>query len=313
MILITGGMGFIGLHAAMSLLGLGEDVVITRFREYRLPSFLLPFLNKRLFVEKADVRNAEDLLRAGRKYAVTGIMHLASPPLRGPVAEGLRSNAEGLLQVLEAGSKLEVDRIVLASSIAIYAGVDADVWREDAPLPIDSPYPMTAYKKMFEIIGCYYSAQTQLSVVSARISAYGPLARGLYFFPAQAAHAAVKGVPVSTLIKGGNPPHAEDGIDFAYVTDTAEVLARLQTAASLRHSVYNIGSGRRVTNREIADAVRLASPDAVIDLQPGQSDHPLYPPLHIGRLKEELGWSPRYSVERGIAEYIDWLKMGNPF
>ena len=38
--LLIGGMGFIGLHTARGLLDAGEDVVLTRFRSWRLPSFL---------------------------------------------------------------------------------------------------------------------------------------------------------------------------------------------------------------------------------------------------------------------------------
>lgn len=73
MIMITGGMGFIGLHAARALLDLGEDVIITRYREDRLPSFLVPYLNKRLFIETVDVLQAESLLGAGKSTRSPGL------------------------------------------------------------------------------------------------------------------------------------------------------------------------------------------------------------------------------------------------
>ena len=38
--MITGGMGFIGLHASKAFLDAGEDVVITRYRSHRIPSYL---------------------------------------------------------------------------------------------------------------------------------------------------------------------------------------------------------------------------------------------------------------------------------
>jgi len=40
MVLITGGMGFIGLHTARRFLDAGEDVVVTQFRTRREPSFI---------------------------------------------------------------------------------------------------------------------------------------------------------------------------------------------------------------------------------------------------------------------------------
>ncbi|MBB6730413.1 NAD-dependent epimerase/dehydratase family protein [Cohnella zeiphila] len=315
MILITGGMGFIGLHAAQALLDEGEDVVLTRYREHRLPPSLFPQLDRKLFVEQVDIAEPDALLTAGRKYGVSGILHLASPPMLGPAAGSIRSQVAGLLNVLEAGSALNVRRVVLASSIAVYAGADGALWREDVPLPLESPYPMTAYKKLTEIIGSFCSGAMSLDTVSVRFSAYGPLARGLHFLPAQAVLAAVRGKPLSAFVRGGIDalPYAEDGIDFAYVKDVAAALARLLAAPSLRHRVYNIGSGRIVPNREIAEAARRAVPGAGLELRPGRSGEAIYPALDIARLREELGWSPRYTIEQGIAEYADWLRQGNAF
>lgn len=313
MIMITGGMGFIGLHAARALLDLGEDVIITRYREDRLPSFLVPYLNKRLFIETVDVLQAESLLGAGKKHAVTGLMHLASPRMNVPPTEGMQQTVQSLLHVLECGSRLEVRRVVLASSIAVYAGVEMPLWREDDALPVQAPYPMTAYKKVTETIGDFYSRQAGLEVVSARFSAFGPLARGLYFLPAQAVHAAVNGLPLSSYSRGGLLPYEEEGMDVAYVTDTAEALARLQTAPSLAHSVYNIGTGQVTTHKQMVEAILRVVPDARLELRPGKGDGPQYPAMDISRIYEELGWQPRYSLDLAIAEYAALLRYGNPF
>ncbi|WP_163881710.1 NAD-dependent epimerase/dehydratase family protein [Paenibacillus favisporus] len=313
MIMITGGMGFIGLHAARALLDLGEDVIITRYREDRLPSFLVPYLNKRLFIETVDVLQAESLLGAGKKHAVTGLMHLASPRMNVPPVEGTQQTVQSLLHVLECGSRLEVRRVVFASSIAVYAGVEMPLWREDDALPVQAPYPMTAYKKVAETIGDFYSRQAGLEVVSARFSAFGPLARGLYFLPAQAVHAAVNGLPLSSYLRGGLLPYEEEGMDVAYVTDTAEALARLQTAPSLAHSVYNIGTGQVTTHKQMVEAILRVVPDARLELRPGKGDGPQYPAMDISRIYKELGWQPRYSLDLAIAEYAAWLRDGNPF
>ena len=171
---------------------------------------------------------------------------------------------------------------------------------------------MTAYKKVFEIVGDYYSVRTKMSSVCARIAAYGPLARGLNFLPARAVHAAVKGVTGPELAPGEAAPYADDAMDFAYIKDTAEALAGLQLAPVLNHSIYNIGGGKSLSNREVADAVQKAVPGAKIELQPGRSSQPQYPALDISRLKEDIGWTPRYTIDSGIAEYVAWLKAGNP-
>ena len=81
MILITGGLGMIGLHTARNLLDMGQDVVLTQYRVARMPDFLKDELGKRAHVEQLDVMDGEALLDIGRRYEIDGICHLAAPGL----------------------------------------------------------------------------------------------------------------------------------------------------------------------------------------------------------------------------------------
>ncbi|HYZ82693.1 MAG TPA: NAD-dependent epimerase/dehydratase family protein, partial [Solirubrobacteraceae bacterium] len=74
--LITGGLGFIGSHTARALLDLGEHCVVTRHSATRVPDFLQPELGSQLHVEPLDVEDAAALLELGKRYAITGIVHL---------------------------------------------------------------------------------------------------------------------------------------------------------------------------------------------------------------------------------------------
>jgi UDP-glucose 4-epimerase len=56
--------------------------------------------------------------------------------------------------------------------------------------------------------------------------------------------------------------------------------------------------------------VKKLVPTAQIDLPPGRG--PRYRPnayLDIARLKQEVGYRPEYTIERAVAEYLDWLKI----
>src|SRR5262249_54009789 len=172
MILITSGAGFIGQHTAKALLDAGENVVLTS-SVGRDSEYLAAYIGHGVIIEKANVLDGPRLTEVGRKHAITGIIHLASGPMFGSLAEGLRDTVQGFINVLETASTLGVKRVSFASSIAIYAGVDDALWREDAPLPMASPYPMTAYKKVCEVYGQYYALRMQMSVVSLRIAAFG--------------------------------------------------------------------------------------------------------------------------------------------
>lgn len=326
MILITGGMGFVGLNTTKALLTVGEDIVLTTSlptdaaiarmnQTMREPNFLTPCIGKRVFVETVDILNAEKLTEVGRLRGVTAIVHLVGGPMIGPLSQGLRDNMLTSLSMLEAASAIGVKRVVQASSIAIYAGVSVDApWREDAPLPIASPHPMTAYKKISEICADYYSLRTNLNVVSVRFGAYGPLTRWRRFFLHRAVDAAVRGVPGPELTPGETTFYEDDNTgDWCYVADLASAITSLLLASTLTYSLYNVGSGKILSNRDAAEAVRRAVPNSIVSLQPGGSGSPINPPLDISRIQSDTGWAPQYTIDSGVAEWIGWLKAGNQF
>jgi UDP-glucose 4-epimerase len=74
MILVTGGLGFIGSHTVRALTRAGEECVLLQRRTPQVPPHLagLP-----VHVVQADVADLGALLAVGRRYPITGIVHLA--------------------------------------------------------------------------------------------------------------------------------------------------------------------------------------------------------------------------------------------
>ena len=81
MILITGGLGFIGLHTARALLDLGQSCVLIQHRTARQPDFIKNEIGQRIFIEEADIADQNTLLTIGERHKITGIIHLAGPGL----------------------------------------------------------------------------------------------------------------------------------------------------------------------------------------------------------------------------------------
>jgi UDP-glucose 4-epimerase len=130
--------------------------------------------------------------------------------------------------------------------------------------------------------------------------------------PSRMAHAAVRGVPAEFPNNRYGAPFAEDDVDFCYVKDCAAAIQLLQMADSLPNRVYNVGGGRGVTQRELVDATCKVVPDAQIPINEGHS--PTYRPdpwLDISLATADVGYRPDYDVERGMADYIQWLRS-NP-
>lgn len=307
MILITGGLGMIGVHTARHLLDMGEDVVLTQYRVNREPDFLKPELGKRAFIEQLDVMDGERLLDLGKRYKFTGIAHLAAPGLGalGP-ADDYKVNAYGLLNILQAAEAWGVRRVGLASSIAVYSGVRQGPFREDQPLRIYGGNHVEAYKKMFEILGAHYAQRTGLDIVMLRIAGiYGPIDHNLFNVVTRFLHMALgREVP--------NWPgelFSEDGNDLCYVRDCARGIALLLTAGKLNHTCYNVASGSASSIGEVAAAVKARIPDAKLPVKPGRGpNYRANPSMEIARISEDVGYKPQFTLGQSIDDFLAWLK-----
>lgn len=309
MILITGGMGFIGLHTARRFLDVGEDVVLTRYRAWREPAFLRGELGSRVPVEMLDLADGWALLDVLKRYSVTGVVHLASPGLGAATTQAYGCGLSALVNVLEAARQQGVSRITIASSVAVYANVGPGPWREDTPLPVESPNYTAAAKKAVEILALHFADSTGLDVVALRLAGiYGPLYHSMSNLTSRLCHAAVRGSQPDLAGVRSGPPYAEAAGDLCYVKDCAAGIQLVHMAPSLRHRVYNVGAGRATSNAELASAVAVAVPGAEFTLPSGAVGNAADAYMDLGRVSEDVGYSPSYGVTAGIAEYVEWLR-----
>jgi UDP-glucose 4-epimerase len=313
MILITGGLGFIGSHTAQALLDLGESCVLVQRRTAGAPASPV---GAQVTVEQADITDLTALLDVGTRHKITGIVHLAGsmpwPPGSDQPIEAARKAIGGLFNVLQAAQDWGVERVGIASTIGVYGGITAQgPLSEDTPLPMTSGHVIPAFKKIGELLADHLADATGIEIVSYRIAAiWGPLGRAADpFFPApQLVHAAARGT-APDLSSLRFPAYAEDSIDLCYVKDCGRAIALLQLADKLSHRTYNVASGRATTNAEVIAAVKKVIPDARIELPAGGTGQRRY--LDITRIQQDTGYRPAYDTERAAADYITWLRAGN--
>lgn len=313
MILVTGGLGFIGSHTVRALLDLGESCVLVQRRSAGVPPSLA---DEQVVVERADITDLTALRDIGTRHKITGIVHLAGsmpwPPDADEPVDSARKALGGLFNVVQAAQDWGVDRVGVASTIGVYGGItEQGPFREDMPLPMVSGHVIPAFKKIGELLSDHLAGATGLDIVTYRIGAiWGPLGRPASpFFPApQLVHAAVLGTtPDLSLLH--SPAHAEDAIDLCYVKDCGRAIALLQLADRLDHRTYNVASGRATTNADVIAAIRQVVPDARIELPTGGSGQ--QPHLDITRARQDAGYQPEFDTERAVADYVAWLRAGH--
>ena len=291
---ITGAAGFIGSHLAETLQAQGHDVVgIDCFTDYYDPA-LKEENARRLDVRRLDL--AEDELDFA---GFDGVFHLAGQP--GVRSFGdvfplyLRRNVLASQRVFEAAVRDGV-KVVFASSSSIYGAAERYPTPEDTlPHPL-SPYGIT--KLTCEHLADAYRRQFGLDCVVVRyFNAFGPRQRPDMAFTRIA----------TALAEGGRFELFGDGAQsrsWTYVSDVVDA-----TIAALGGTgTYNVGGALEASmNESIAlfesvsrrrlDVVRYEEPVAG-DQRRTQAD--------TTRIREELGWQPRVSLENGIEAQWTW-------
>lgn len=315
MILITGGLGHIGSATVRALHEMGEECVLIQRRSPVIPDgrFATP-----VAAVQADVKDLGALRAIGRDYTITGIIHMAGSmpwppsPDEAPV-DAAREALGGLFNIIQVAQEWGVQRVSLASTIGVYAGLPhTGALSEELPVPLTAPHVIPTFKRISELLGNHLAKAADLEIIHLRISgAWGPLGHLPNFaFPApQFVYAAATGTPVDLSGVGGRL-QADDGLDLCYVYDLGRATALLQTAASLTYGTYNVGAGRMTTNTEVINVIKSVVPEFEVELEPGSSMPPSY--LDITRLHQDTGYEPEWDVERSVADYIAYFRAGNP-
>ncbi len=177
MILITGGLGFIGSHVALQLLSRGEQVVLvdnlananlqTLARMEYIAQMYLPFV-------KVDVRNTPALNKVFEEFSIDAVVHCAAfksieesnvKPL-----EYYNDNVSCIMSLLRAMQRTGVRQLVNISSLAVY-GTSSSSLTENTPFVYDYPNPYIKSQQMIEnIIADTFKTDNEWKIATLRVS-----------------------------------------------------------------------------------------------------------------------------------------------
>ena len=302
-VLITGGAGFIGSHAADRFLAEGWTVhlldnLATGKRE-NVPSGAV--------LHEHDIREpAAAALVAVLRPRV--LLHLAAQmDVRKSVAEPVfdaGTNIIGSLSLLEAvrhGSP--ATRIVFSSTGGVLYG-DHTVPPNVETFPKDPESPYAIAKLSVELYLAYYARVHGLDTVSLR---YGNV-----YGPRQDPHgeAGVVAIFCGRLLDGRALTIYGDGLqtrDYVYVTDVADATWRASTQdlpepALLDSRAFNMGTGVGTPVVRLAEVLRTVSgTDVEIEYAPRRPGEQQESYVDVGKAARLLGWSPRVTLEDGLA------------
>jgi nucleoside-diphosphate-sugar epimerase len=313
MIMITGGMGFLGSSMAKLLCEQGHHILVTVHKQKELAPFLEPYRDKNLFISPLDITNLEEVEQTIRTYGVKSIIHAASVyEGKGTLYDAMRVNVVGTINILEASVRNGISRISALSSEAVYQGIkQMEPLKEDQLLSVESDRHIPGTKRAEENLAQLYAVKHDLDVILIRASRiYGPLFMGTRTPINRMLQAAIHGNVCDLL-----HIDEDEGHDNIYVKDCARGVVMIHTARKVKHRIYNLGTGKLTTFGEIRDAIVKVFPETKISLGKNlgnvtatKSPLDINACLDITRIREELGFKPEYDIDKGMRANITWLK-----
>ena len=310
-ILVTGGLGLIGHNIVKKLENLGEQVVITDTRTNYgiIPQTEIDYLISQRIkliktdkIHRIDISEKDNVEWLFRHYTPSAVIHLASFPRQKVVnadpALGARVMSEGLLNLLEAGVKYQIDRFMYASSSMVY-GDFTDYVTEDAECRPQGQYGIM--KLAGEWLVKDYSRRGYFNHTIFRPSAvYGELDvedRVISKF-------------LLTAMRGGilKVNGINETLDFTYVDDAAEGMVQALLSENTKNKTYNITKSHSKTLLSAAElAVKLVQ-KGTIEVREKDQDFPSRGALDISAARRDFGFNPKIDIEEGFERYYQWLK-----
>ena len=290
-VVLTAANGFIGRHCLVPLLERGYEVCAVSSR---------PQVARDVDWRQVDLLNVSDVSTLMAAVRPTHLLHMAwvtTPGHYWTSPENLKWVA-GSLHLLHEFRKNGGTRVVMAGSCAEYDWISGLCSEASTPLA-----PATLYgscKHALQLVLEAFARETALSSAWGRIFfTYGPHEHRARLVPS-----------IITPLLTGQPVECSDGLqarDFLFVQDVADAfVALLATNVS---GAVNIASGRTVRIRDIALqlADRLGGHELIkFGARPSPRGEPPILAADVGRLRTEVGWTPRFPLDEGLDLSIRW-------
>jgi CDP-glucose 4,6-dehydratase len=311
-VLVTGAQGFLGSWLCERLLDEGRGVVALRRDVDPDSRFRSEGIEERCVLALADLTDHDAMVRVLNEHEVSDVFHVGAQAIVGTANRSpfgtWEANVRGTYALLEACRTLgTVRRVVVASSDKAYGEHEELPYREGFALQPRHPYDVS--KACTDLIARSYAHTYGMRVAVTRLAnIYGPGDLNWTRVVPDTARA---------LARGERPVIRSDGTperDYLYVEDAVD--AYLAIAASLERPelsgrAWNAGWGKPISVMEIVRTLisvsgRSLEPEVRGTGTPhGEIDRQY---LDSTAIRSELGWEPRWDLERGLRASWEWYE-----
>lgn len=309
-VFVTGGTGFLGSYLVKKLVNYGANVTIL-VRDY------IPQSNIYIGEEYKKVNVVHGMLedyllieRALGEYEIETVFHLAAQAIvgvanRNPLGT-FKSNIEGTWNILEAARKSPlIKQVIVASSDKAYG--DQEKLPYDENMPLQGKHPYDVSKSCADLIAQTYYETYKLPVCITRCgNLYGGGDLNFNRIIPQS---------IQSILNKEAPVIRSDGSfirDYFYIEDAVDAyinLAEKVVELNLGGQAFNFSNEIQLTVLELVNKILniIGSDIKPIILNQG-SNEIIHQYLSAKKARTVLGWSPNYTIDKGLSKTIEWYE-----
>lgn len=329
-ILVTGAAGFIGSATVKAMLADGHEVVgidninsyyDTRLKYARLEEagirqedirenrITASRTNAAYRFAKLDIADRPGLGRLFAEERFDTVVNLAAQAgvrysIENPWAY-VDSNIVGFVNILECCRQNGTPHLVFASSSSVY-GTNRNTPYAESDVT-DTPVSLyAATKKSDELMAFAYARLYGIPTTGLRFfTVYGPWGR-----PDMAPFIFMKNILEGNPIRVFN--HGQMSRDFTFIDDIVDGMAKaiaITPGGDTPYRVYNIGNSHPINLLQFIGVIEnVTGRKAIMHMEGMQPGDMQCTYADISRISRECGYSPKTSVEEGIARFYEWYK-----
>ena len=311
-VLVTGADGFIGSHLAELLLekagGVKAFVYYNSFNSWGWLDSLPGEKLKNMEVFAGDIRDPNGVRKAIENVDV--VFHLAAliaiPFSYHSPDSYVDTNIKGTLNVLQASRDLNVEKLLVTSTSEVYGTAQYVPIDEKHPYQGQSPYSATKIGADRLAESFYRSFELPVSIVRP-FNTYGPRQSARAFIPTVITQllSGIQKIKLGDITPTRDLNYCKDTVDaFVKIAESDKTIGEeINIAAQTEHAIGDVAK----------QLIGMINPKAGIEedaqrIRPDKSEVRRL----LGsnkKITELTGWKPRYSLEAGLAETVEWFKV----
>ena len=311
-VFVTGAAGLLGGWVVQRLVASGSEVIALRRDRVPMSRLEESTIAGAITVVDGAVEDHDLMLRVLNEYEINTVMHLAAQTVvtaanRSPLST-FTSNIAGTWSLLEACRLTTgVAAVVVASSDKAYGKADTLPYDEDTALRGSHPYDVS--KSCADLIAQSYYTTFGLPVSVIRA--------GNLFGPGDLNFSRIVPGTIRSVLRGERPVIRSDGLlrrDYIYVEDVADAYVLLARAVATGSQAYgrafNVSNEEPRSVREIVDEVLevMGRRDLEVEVLNAAPHEIRDQFLAAGRIREELGWRPSFTLRAGLERTVEWYR-----